>query len=37
MPPEDMVAIVAYLCTQTASGESVCNLDNLQELAAEVE
>jgi cytochrome c oxidase subunit 2 len=32
MPEFDNLAIVAYLCTQTASGESVCDLDNLQEI-----
>lgn len=29
MPKEDALAIVAYLCTLTDSGESVCDLDNL--------
>jgi cytochrome c oxidase subunit 2 len=35
MPVEDMEAIVAYLCTQSASGENVCNMDNLSSLASE--
>lgn len=30
MPEEDNQAIVAYLCTQTGSGESACDLENLQ-------
>lgn len=29
MPLADTEAIVAYLCTQTETGESACNLDNL--------
>jgi cytochrome c oxidase subunit 2 len=33
MPVDDMVAIVAYLCSQSSSGENVCNLDNLEILA----
>jgi cytochrome c oxidase subunit 2 len=37
MPPDDMEAIVAYLCTQSASGENVCNMDHLRELATGVE
>ncbi|MBZ0303107.1 MAG: cytochrome c oxidase subunit II [Anaerolineae bacterium] len=36
MPVEDMEAIVAYLCTLEASGENVCNLDNLQSLASQL-
>jgi cytochrome c oxidase subunit 2 len=35
--PDEMVAIVSYLCTLSASGESVCDLEHLQELAAELE
>lgn len=35
--PDEMVAIVSYLCTLSNTGESVCNLDHLQELAAELE
>lgn len=30
MTEEDNLAIVAYLCSQTASGESACDLENLQ-------
>lgn len=37
MPVDDMVAIVAYLCTQSASGENVCNIDNLLQLASELD
>ncbi|GAB4515566.1 MAG: cytochrome c oxidase subunit II [Anaerolineae bacterium] len=33
MPKEDAQAIVAYLCTQTTSGESACDLDNLAAFA----
>lgn len=33
MPVEDKIAIVAYLCTQTSSGESVCDLENLDTLS----
>lgn len=29
MPREDIVAIVAYLCTRSETGENVCDLDNL--------
>lgn len=34
MPADDNRAIVAYLCTQTGSGESVCDLDNLDAIIA---
>lgn len=34
MPLQDAQAIIAYLCTQTATGESACNLDNLASLTA---
>ncbi|MEQ8676464.1 MAG: cytochrome c oxidase subunit II [Aggregatilineales bacterium] len=30
MPTNDFYAIVSYLCTQTGSGESNCDLDNLR-------
>ncbi len=33
MPKEDAMAIVAYLCTQTDTGESACDLENLAEFA----
>lgn len=33
MPVDDHIAIVAYLCTQTATGESACDLDNLFAIA----
>ncbi|MBZ0292017.1 MAG: cytochrome c oxidase subunit II [Anaerolineae bacterium] len=35
MPIEDHIAIVAYLCTQTSTGESVCDLDNLNQIAGQ--
>ncbi len=35
MPPDDHFAIVAYLCTLTASGESACDLDNLERIVSE--
>ncbi|MGQ9889171.1 MAG: cytochrome c oxidase subunit II [Aggregatilineales bacterium] len=35
MPPDDHLAIVAYLCTLTASGESACDLDNLERIVSE--
>ncbi len=35
MPVEDMQAIVAYLCTQTATGDNVCDLPNLENIASE--
>jgi cytochrome c oxidase subunit II len=35
MPVDDAVAIVAYLCTQSASGENVCDLENLENLAGQ--
>ena len=34
MPVDDNKAIVAYLCTQTATGESACDLNNLDALIA---
>jgi hypothetical protein len=30
MPVDDHLAIVAYLCAQTDTGESACDLENLQ-------
>ncbi len=35
MPPDDHSAIVAYLCTQTSTGESACDLDNLERIVSE--
>ena len=35
MPVDDARAIVAYLCTQTESSESACDLDNLASLTPE--
>ncbi len=34
MPEDDNLAIVAYLCAQTASGESTCDLENLEAIIA---
>ncbi len=34
MPVDDNKAIVAYLCTQTATGESACDLSNLDAIIA---
>lgn len=35
MPVDDHIAIVAYLCTQSSTGESVCDLDNLNQIAGQ--
>jgi hypothetical protein len=35
MPDTDAVAIAAYLCTQTATGESACTVGELEATAAE--
>lgn len=35
MPVEDMQAIVAYLCTQSATADNVCDLSNLENIANE--
>jgi cytochrome c oxidase subunit II len=32
MPAEDLEAIVAYLCTQTETGNSACSLDNIDSI-----
>lgn len=37
MPADDAKAIVAFLCSQTSSGESACNLDELDAVLAEYE
>ncbi len=34
MPDQDAVAIAAYLCTQTTTGESACSVDELNAVAA---
>ena len=36
MPVDDMVAIVAYLCTTSASGDNVCDMNHLQDLASQL-
>lgn len=35
MSADDHFAIIAYLCTQTASGESACDLENLERIVSE--
>jgi hypothetical protein len=35
MPDEDLIEIVSYLCTQTATGESACG--DLESITAAVE
>lgn len=35
MPVEDAIAITAYLCTETSTGENICDLDNLEVIAEE--
>jgi cytochrome c oxidase subunit 2 len=35
MSPDDHLAVIAYLCMQTASGESACDLENLERIVSE--
>ncbi|NWF71173.1 MAG: cytochrome c oxidase subunit II [Chloroflexi bacterium] len=35
MSDADLIAITAYLCTQTASGDSACDISTIEEAAAE--
>jgi cytochrome c oxidase subunit 2 len=35
MPREDIIAIVAYMCTQTETGESACDADTIRQIDAD--